>query len=144
MQERAFDRMPKEEFYETSGIQFMPINTLYQLLAMEGSPLLQAAQTLLLISDLISYWLTGEKACEFTAASTTQLCDARSGGWARDLLEKMRSPSHIFGEIVPPGTQLGPPAARGRRGFRIHLERPLVPGRRETAETRHSARGHAG
>jgi rhamnulokinase len=108
MQERAFDRMPKEEFYETTGIQFMPINTLYQLLAMEGSPLLQAAQTLLLISDLISYWLTGEKACEFTAASTTQLCDARSGGWARDLLEKMRSPSHIFGEIVPPGTQLGP------------------------------------
>jgi rhamnulokinase len=108
MDERAFDRMPKEEIYETTGIQFMPINTLYQLLAMEGSPLLQAAQTLLLIPDLISYWLTGEKACEFTAASTTQLCDARSGGWARDLLEKMRFPGHIFGEIVPPGTRLGP------------------------------------
>jgi rhamnulokinase len=108
MDERAFDRMPKEEIYETTGIQFMPINTLYQLLAMEGSPLLQAAQTLLLIPDLISYWLTGEKACEFTAASTTQLCDARSGGWAHDLLEKMRFPGHIFGEIVPPGTRLGP------------------------------------
>ena len=108
MDERAFDRMPKEEIYETTGIQFMPINTLYQLLAMEGSPLLQAAQTLLLIPDLISYWLTGEKACEFTAASTTQLCDARSGGWARDLLEEMRFPGHIFGEIVPPGTRLGP------------------------------------
>jgi rhamnulokinase len=108
MDERAFDRMPKEEIYRTTGIQFMPINTLYQLLAMEGSPLLQAAQTLLLIPDLISYWLTGEKACEFTAASTTQLCDARSGSWARDLLEKMRFPGHIFSEIVPPGTQLGP------------------------------------
>jgi rhamnulokinase len=108
MDERAFDRMTKEEIYETTGIQFMPINTLYQLLAMEGSPLLQAAQTLLLIPDLISYWLTGEKACEFTAASTTQLCDARSGSWARDLLEKMRFPGHIFGEIVTPGTQLGP------------------------------------
>jgi rhamnulokinase len=107
MQKRAFDRMPKEMIYETTGIQFMPINTLYQLLAMEGSPLLQAAQSLLLIPDLIGYWLTGEKACEFTAASTTQLCDARSGGWAFDLLEKMRFPGHIFGEIVPPGTQLG-------------------------------------
>jgi len=108
MDERAFDRMPKEEIYGITGIQFMQINTLYQLLAMEGSPLIQAAQTLLLIPDLISYWLTGEKACEFTAASTTQLCDARSGGWARDLLEKMRFPGHIFAEIVPPGTQLGP------------------------------------
>jgi rhamnulokinase len=108
MEERALDRMPKAEIYGITGIQFMPINTLYQLLAMEGSPLLQAAQTLLMIPDLISYWLTGEKACEFTAASTTQLCDARAGGWARDLVEKMRFPRHIFGEIVPPGTRLGP------------------------------------
>jgi rhamnulokinase len=108
MQERAFDRMPKEEIYETTGIQFMPINTLYQLLAMEGSPLLQAAQTLLLIPDLIGYWLTGEKACEFTIASTTQLCDARSGRWARDLIETMGFSGSIFAEIIPPGTQLGP------------------------------------
>ena len=107
MQERAFGRMPKEEIYETTGVQFMPINTLYQLLAMEDSPLLQAAQTLLLIPDLIGYWLTGERACESTAASTTQLCDARSGGWARELLEGMGLPGHIFGEIVPPGTRLG-------------------------------------
>ena len=108
MEERAFGRMPKEEIYETTGVQFMPINTLYQLLAMEGSPLLQAARTLLLTPDLLGYWLTGERACESTIASTTQLCDARSGGWARDVLEKMRLPGHIFGEIVPPGTQLGP------------------------------------
>jgi rhamnulokinase len=108
MDERAFDRMPREEIYGTTGIQFMPINTLFQLLAMEGSPLLHAAQTLLLIPDLISYWLTGEKVCEFTAASTTQLLDARSGDWDCDLLEKMRFPGHIFGEIVPPGTRLGP------------------------------------
>ena len=108
MDERAFDRMPKEEIYGTTGIQFMPINTLYQLLAMEDSPLLRAAQTLLLIPDLINYWLTGKRACEFTAASTTQLCDARSGDWARGLIGKMGFPGHIFGEIVPPGTKLGP------------------------------------
>jgi rhamnulokinase len=108
MDERAFGRMPKEEIYETTGIQFMPINTLFQLLAMEGSPLLGAAQTLLLIPDLINYWLTGEQVCEFTDASTTQLCDARSGTWALELLETMRLPGRIFGEIVPPGTRLGP------------------------------------
>jgi rhamnulokinase len=108
MDERVFERMPKEEIYGVTGIQFLPINTLYQLLAMEGSPLLRAAQTLLLIPDLVGYWLTGERACEFTIASTTQLCDARSGGWAHDLLEKMGFPTHIFGEIIPPGTELGP------------------------------------
>ena len=108
MEERAFDRMPREEIYGVTGIQFIQINTLYQLLAMEGSPLLGAAQTLLPIPDLIGYWLTGERACEFTIASTTQLCDARSGGWARDLMEKMGFPGHIFAEIIQPGTQLGP------------------------------------
>jgi rhamnulokinase len=107
MQERAFGRMPQEEIYETTGIQFLPINTLYQLLAIEDSPLLQAARTLLLIPDLIGYWLTGEKACEFTAASTTQLCDARSGGWSSGLLKGMRLPDRIFCEIIPPGTRLG-------------------------------------
>ena len=104
----AFERVPREEIYGVTGIQFMPINTLYQLLAMEDSPLLGAARTLLLIPDLIGYWLTGEMACESTNASTTQLCDARTGGWAWDLVEKMGFPNHIFGEIVPPGTRLGP------------------------------------
>lgn len=108
MEERALGRMPREEIYGVTGVQFMPINTLNQLLAMEGSPLLGAAETLLLIPDLVGYWLTGEKACEFTNASTTQLCDARSGTWAHDLMEKMGLPGHIFGEIIAPGTELGP------------------------------------
>jgi rhamnulokinase len=108
MEERAFDRMPREEIYATTGIQFMPINTLYQLLAMEGSPLLEAAQTLLMIPDLIGYWITGVMACESTNASTTQLYDPRSGKWAYDLLGKMGLPARVFGEIVSPGTQLGP------------------------------------
>lgn len=108
MQERACERMPKEEIYRITGIQFMPINTLNQLLAMEGSPLLEAARTLLMIPDLFGYWLTGEKACESTNASTTQLCDARSGEWSRDLLEKMGLPEHVFAEIIAPGTRLGP------------------------------------
>src|SRR3712207_4661414 len=108
MDERAFDRMSRDEIYATTGIQFMPINTLNQLLAMEGSPLLAAAQTLLMIPDLIGYWITGVKACEATNASTTQLYDPRSGDWAYGLLERLGLPSRVFGEIVPPGTRLGP------------------------------------
>ncbi len=108
MDQRAFDRVPRDEIYATTGIQFMPINTLYQLLAMEGSPLLEAAKTLLMIPDLIGYWITGVRACEFTNASTTQLYDPRSGDWAYGLLEGLGLPAQIFGEIIPPGTRLGP------------------------------------
>src|SRR5919106_1799455 len=108
MMEEAFGLVPKEEIYRTTGIQFLPINTLYQLLAMLGSPLLEAADTMLLIPDLMNYWLTGEKACEYTNATTTQLLDLEEGGWAGDLFEGMGLPSHILAHIVQPATQLGP------------------------------------
>src|SRR5918992_3496763 len=108
MVEKAFERVPEEEIYETTGIQFIRINTLYQLLAMQDSPLLEAAESLLLIPDLINYWLTGEKACEFTNATTTQLYGLQAGGWAQDLLQRMSLPGDVFPKIVPPATELGP------------------------------------
>src|SRR5215207_963144 len=108
MMEEAFGLVPKEEIYGTTGIQFLPINTIYQLLAMRGSPLLEAAETLLLIPDLINYWLAGEKACEYTNATTTQLLDLETGGWSQDLLKKLNLPSGLFAPIVSPGTELGP------------------------------------
>lgn len=108
MPERAFARVPRAEIYRATGIQFMPINTLYQLLAMEGSPILGAADTLLLIPDLIGYWLTGRKRCEYTNATTTQLCDPATGDWARPLIERLRLPGQIFPPLVPPGQGLGP------------------------------------
>lgn len=123
MDERAFDRVPREEIYATTGIQFLPINTLYQLLAMEGSPLLEPARTLLMIPDLIGYWITGVRACELTNASTTQLYDPRSGDWAYGLLEKMGLPARVFGEIIAPGTELGPlvPEVAEETGIRGNL-----------------------
>ncbi len=108
MMERAAERMPREEVYRTTGIQFMPINTLYQLLAMRESPLLEAAETLLLIPDLINYWLTGEKFCEYTNATTTQLLDLGTNEWSQDLLKRMGLPTRVFSTIVPPATDLGP------------------------------------
>src|ERR671917_652413 len=107
MIEEAFGLVPREEIYNTTGIQFLPINTIYQLLAMRGSPLLEAAETLLLIPDLINYWLTGERACEFTNATTTQLYGLQTGGWAQDLLQRMSLPVDVFPKIVPPATELG-------------------------------------
>jgi rhamnulokinase len=108
MMDEAFGLMPKQEIYDTTGIQFLPINTLYQLLAMRGSSLLEAAETMLLIPDLINYWLTGETTCEYTNATTTQLLDLETGGWSEDLLARMDIPSRVVARIVPPGTELGP------------------------------------
>ena len=108
MVDEALRLASRKEIYGTTGIQFLPINTLYQLLAMRGSPLLEAAETLLLIPDLINYWLTGEKACEYTNATTTQLLDLKTAGWSQDLLKKLDLPSGLFAPIVSPGTELGP------------------------------------
>jgi rhamnulokinase len=108
MMEEAFGRVPKAEIYAATGIQFMPINTLYQLLALRGSPLLEAAETLLLIPDLMNYWLTGERACEYTNATTTQLLDLETGEWAWDLLKRMEIPGRVLAPVVPPATGIGP------------------------------------
>jgi sugar (pentulose or hexulose) kinase len=109
MLEAAFSRVPRAEIFEQTGIQFMQINTLYQLLSMvlEGSPALSAAQTMLLMPDLFSYWLTGIVRSERTIASTSQCLDPNAGTWALPLLERLGIPGHIFPEIVEPGMVLG-------------------------------------
>jgi rhamnulokinase len=104
---RAFARVSREEVYGITGIQFMPINTLDQLVAMEGSEALARASTLLLLPDLIAYWLCGEARAEVTNASTTQLWDARAGAWADGLIERLGIDGGLFAEPVEPGTVLG-------------------------------------
>jgi len=108
--EKAFEIVPKKEIFEQTGLQFMQLNTLFQLLAMRlgSSPLLEAAETMLLTPDLFNFWFTGRKCAEFTIATTTQAYDPRKGAWARGLIEQMGIPASIFPEIVPAGTVLGP------------------------------------
>ncbi|MGB7539648.1 MAG: rhamnulokinase family protein [Anaerolineales bacterium] len=106
MLERAFARVPREEIYARTGIQFMQLNSLYQLLAMAGTPALAAARTFLNMPDLFNFWLTGRKASEFTIATTTQCYDPRQGGWAEDLLRKLDLPADIFQPVLAPGTVL--------------------------------------
>jgi rhamnulokinase len=105
---RAFERVPREELYAATGIQTIPINTVFQLLADEGTPALAAAARVLLIPDLLALWLSGEAANEITAASTTGLLDARTGAWALEAIERLGLPTRLFGELVEPGTPLGP------------------------------------
>jgi rhamnulokinase len=117
MVEEAFRRAGREEIFQRTGIQFMQLNSLYQLLSMVvgESPLLEIAEMFLTMPDLFNYWLTGRKVCEFSIATTTQCYDPRlsppsgggvRGGWAKSMLESLSIPTHIFPEIVPPGTIL--------------------------------------
>jgi len=131
MLEEAFSRVPREEIYTRTGIQFLPINTLYQLLALvvAGEPQLASADRLLTMPALLAYWLTGTAADEFTDATTTQCFDPRANAWAWDLVERLAIPSRIFGEVVPPGTGLG----RVRSGLGLGSIRVVAPGSHDTA-----------
>lgn len=109
MPERVFDRVGRATVFEATGIQFLPINTLYQLVSLVESqaPQLDIARTFLTMPDLLNYWLTGAQVCEFTNATTTQLFNPRAGGWATELIAALGIPTSIFPPIVQPGTPLG-------------------------------------
>lgn len=97
--------VPLDELYSITGIRPMPINTLYQLIA--AGPGLDAADRLLLVPDLLSYWLTGVAGTEATNASTTQLLDVRTGTWAVDLMRRVGIPPPLFGPLRQPGDPAG-------------------------------------
>jgi len=109
MMDEAFKRLPRAEIFSNTGIQFMQINTLYQLLAMsmQKSPLLGAAKTFVTIPDLFNFWLSGELTNEFTNATTTQCFDPRKRDWATSVLDAMEIPSHLFKPVTDPGTRIG-------------------------------------
>jgi rhamnulokinase len=106
--ERLWAQVPAADLYAVTGIQQLPFNTVYQLAAAAGSPQLAAARTLLLIPDLLGYWLTGQAGAERTNASTTQLLDARTGEWAWPLIERAGIPRRIFPPLRQAGTVIGP------------------------------------
>ncbi|MFL5961659.1 MAG: rhamnulokinase family protein [Gaiellaceae bacterium] len=103
----ALNRVPAEDVYATTGIQLLPFNTLFQLLALDAASALNRAETLLLMPDLLAYWLTGERHVEETNASTTQLLDARTGDWALDLIQRLGLPRGMFPSIARAGSILG-------------------------------------
>ena len=111
--------MPRPEIYARTGLQFLPFNTLYQLRALQNSPQLDIARTLLWMPDLLHFWLCGAKKNEYSIASTSQLLDARARLWDEELLRKFELPSQILCDLVLPGTKLGTlrPAVAARVGL---------------------------
>jgi len=108
--DKVFRIVPRERIFERIGIQFMQLNTIFQLYSMVegGSTALKHASTLLMMPDLFNYWLTGEKLGEFSIATTSMLYDPYAGDWARDIAEKLGIPPRIFPKIIQPGTTIGP------------------------------------
>lgn len=116
------ERVSPQRLYAISGMQFMPFNTIYQLAA-ESGPAWQRSERVLLLPDLLAYWLTGTQAAEVTNASTTALLDQRSRTWSPELLAAMGLDGQMFAPVLEPGSRIGAltPQVRERTGL------PAVP-----------------
>jgi rhamnulokinase len=136
MLEAAFALVSRERIYEITGLQFLPFNTLYQLLALatSRSPLLEVTETLLLMPDLFGWLLTGRRVCERTNASTTQLLDPKAGVWSAELCAALDLPRLILPELIEAGSTLG--VIRPSVAQELGLTRPcsvIVPATHDTA-----------
>jgi rhamnulokinase len=109
MIDEAAKRVPRSQIFAATGVQFMELNTLYQLLALKkNSPeILAAAETFLNTPDYLNWCLSGARVSEFSIASTTQCFNPAKRDWAFDLLAKFDLPAKIFPKIVSPGTRIG-------------------------------------
>jgi rhamnulokinase len=123
--ERVLAIVPREEIFTRTGIQFIPMNTLYQLyaIAQRNPAALDRAATLLMVPDLLRYFLTGERSSEYTNASTTQFLHIGSGGWDRDLLARLDLPTGLLAPIILPLT----PAGRLLRAVAEEIGTPEFP-----------------
>ncbi|MFJ8826048.1 rhamnulokinase family protein [Streptomyces sp. NPDC102467] len=105
--EKIWASVPPAELYATTGLQYAPFNTLYQLTAARETAQLQAARHALLIPDLLTYWLTGQRGTELTNASTTQLIDPRTRDWAQDIAARAGIDLTLFPPLRHPGDRAG-------------------------------------
>ncbi len=107
--DKVFKQVPKAQVFEKTGIQFIPFNSIYQLRSLvdQKADRLSTAKSFLTIPDLLNFWLTGKKACEFSNATTTQLYNPTTKNWDYELMEALDIPKDIFPEIILPGTKLG-------------------------------------
>lgn len=109
LMQAAFQKIPRQQIFAATGLQFMEINTLYQLIAMQRTnpELMRLASRFLMMPDFFHWCLAGSQVVEFTNATTSQCFDASQRNWAFDLLRTLEVPTEMFGEVVSPGTKLG-------------------------------------
>jgi len=133
--EEAFSIVPREEIFAATGLQFMELNTLFQLLALkkENPSLLEAADRFLMMPDLVHWLLSGERSNERTDATTTQCFDPQQGRWATDLLERFGLPTRLFAAVAEPGSDLGLIRSEVRRETGLGDVRVILPGTHDTA-----------
>ncbi|MFJ4555656.1 rhamnulokinase family protein [Streptomyces massasporeus] len=105
--EKVWATVPAPELYAATGLQYAPFNTLYQLTAARSTAQLARARRLLLVPDLLTYWLTGEQGTELTNASTTQLIDPRTRDWAYDIASRLGIDLDLFAPLRRPGDPAG-------------------------------------
>ncbi len=130
--EQVFSRVPRDEVFARTGIQFLEFNTLYQLKAQTDTGLPASARRLLLIPDLVHFFLSGRAATEYTNATTTQMLDASTGTWDLPLLERLGLPVQLLTEIVPAGTDLGPLGAQAAAETGLAGVRVVAPATHDT------------
>jgi rhamnulokinase len=133
--ENAFKTVSRELLFEATGLQFLPFNTLYQLIALkrDAPKLLEAAKHFLLVPDLLHFWLTGVKTCERTNASTTQFYNPKTGDWAFEVLEKFGIPSAMLPKIVEAGSVIGILLSEIATETNLEHVRVIAPGSHDTA-----------
>jgi rhamnulokinase len=133
--EKVFQRVSKQNIFEITGIQFMPLNTLYQLVALKAShsSLLAAAETMLFMPDLFNYLFTGKRQTEFSIATTSQMFNPRKRAWAEDLLAELELPRKILPTIVPSGSVVGPMRKDVAAECRVGAIPVIAPGTHDTA-----------
>lgn len=107
--DEAFKTMPKEKLYGITGIQFMELNTLFQLISLKKYRpwMLERADKMLFMPDLFGYMLTGKMCAEYSIASTSQLIDIDKRTWSKEILDAFGIKESVFAPLVQPGTVLG-------------------------------------
>jgi rhamnulokinase len=128
--ERVFQKIQRAEIFEKTGIQFLNFNTIFQLFSEDGN--LEKASKVLLLPDLINYFLTGKIFAEYTNATTTQLLNAETKNWDFELFEKLNLPARLLPEIIPAGTDLGFLKTGLARELKLESTRVVAPATHDT------------
>lgn len=133
--QKSFETLSRESLFEATGLQFLPFNTLYQLIAVkrDAPKLFEVAAHFLLVPDLLHFWLTGVKTCERTNASTTQFYNPQTGDWAFEVLEKFGISSAMLPKIVEAGSMIGDLLPEIAKETNLEHVRVIAPGSHDTA-----------
>ncbi len=118
--------VPFSELYARNGLQFLPFNTLYQLAVERESGMLKAADRVLLVPDLMAYYLTGAMVAEETNASTTGLLDVSTKNWDGELMDRLRLPRSLFPPVVKPGDHIGRVLPHLAESTGLNVDTPVI------------------